>query len=515
MAPTSDRGLLARILQTPQLERVVPRLEAQVVHRLIEACGLEDSASLVALLTPQQLTGVFDFDLWNAAHPGADDRFDATRFARWLEVIVESGVAAGAAKLADMDAGLITAAFAQHVFVFDLAALPATGGRPRPNAEIGGYLVVPKGGDAWDALVEVLSALDANHQACFHRVMQGCRRLSNSAPEIDGLHALLGADAQTMFDLAASRDERREQSGYLSAPQARAFLTMSRQLRRDGDPPPGVHAIARAYFREIATPAPAAPQPAPGQASVEAGAAAVVELLVDAGVLPRPPRALLEAADAGSSRLSHIRAQLTGAAARGPESFATRNGELAFLANAVVAGGSVQGRAFTPEEASEAVLSTCNLGLENWPASWPAPDDYVAEHGLIGVFQFGWSVLHQDVSLYAAEQLVAVLAKLRVGDRETQAALTGLRREMAKQWKAGTPWRARRSLEVIAMLDMPAWAALLALCDECPVLAAATAASLGSGVRQVSATAFEFISENRQIASVRAFMTALPETLRG
>ena len=512
MAPTSDRGLLARILQTPQLERVVPRLEPHVVHRLIEACGLEDSASLVALLTPQQLTRVFDFDLWNAAHPGADDRFDATRFARWVEVIAESGVAAGAAKLADMDAGLVTAAFAHHLFVFDPATLPKAGGRP--SAEIGGYLVVAKGRDAWDAMVDVLSALDANHQACFHRVMQGCRRLSNSAPEIDGLDRLLGADAQTMFDLAASRDERREQSGYLSAPQARAFLTMSRQLRRDGDPPTGAHAIARAYFREIATPAPPEPQPAPGQASVEAEAAAMVDLLVDAGVLPRPPRALLEAGDAGSSRLSHIRGLLAGVAARDPESFSTRNGELAFLANAIVAGGSVQGRAFTPEEASEAALSTCNLGLENWPASWPAPDEYVAEHGLIGVFQFGWSVLHQDVSLYAAEQLVAVLAKLRVGDRETQAALTGLRREMAKQVKAGTPWRARRYLEVIAILDMPAWAALLALCDECPVLAAAAAASLGSGVRQVSATAFEFISENRQIASVRAFMTALPETLR-
>ena len=37
----------------------------------------------------------------------------------------------------------------------------------------------------------------------------------------------------------------------------------------------------------------------------------------------------------------------------------------------------------------------------------------------------------------------------------------------------------------------------------------------GSRTRAVSASAFEFISENSQIASVREFMQSLPETLRG
>jgi len=85
---------------------------------------------------------------------------------------------------------------------------------------------------------------------------------------------------------------------------------------------------------------------------------------------------------------------------------------------------------------------------------------------------------------------------------------------MTKHWKAGAPWRARDARDVVATLDMPAWAALLGLIDECPVMHAAVAASRGSGTLAVSASAFEFISENSEIASVQKFMQLLPDTLR-
>jgi len=116
--------------------------------------------------------------------------------------------------------------------------------------------------------------------------------------------------------------------------------------------------------------------------------------------------------------------------------------------------------------------------------------------------------------MYAAEQLIRVLTRLRCEDRETQKGLNALRVEMKRQWLAGTPWHAREALDVIAILDMPAWAALLGLIDECPVLHAGIGASRSSGTRAVSASAFEFISQNSQIVSVREFMQSLPETLR-
>jgi hypothetical protein len=115
--------------------------------------------------------------------------------------------------------------------------------------------------------------------------------------------------------------------------------------------------------------------------------------------------------------------------------------------------------------------------------------------------------------MYAAEQLIAVLARMRTDDREVQAELDALRIKMAKHWQAGAPWRARDALDVIAILDMPAWVALLALIDECPALHACVGASQIPGTLSVSVSDFEFISENSQIVSVREFMQSLPETL--
>src|SRR5262249_41511880 len=155
-------------------------------------------------------------------------------------------------------------------------------------------------------------------------------------------------------------------------------------------------------------------------------------------------------------------------------------------------GCSVQARPFTAQEASEAAMAVCNLGLENWPPHWlPAnatalPDSFLVGHDLVSVFQVGWAVLHEDVSTYAAEQLIGVLTSLRCDDREIQTGLDALRIEMARQLQAGTPWRARDALDVIAILDMPAWAILLALIDECPVLHSGIGALRGSLTRAVS-----------------------------
>ena len=60
----NSRGLLERLLKTPDLPTIVPRLEPEVLHRVIEACGLEDCAEFVALATPQQLARVLEADIW-------------------------------------------------------------------------------------------------------------------------------------------------------------------------------------------------------------------------------------------------------------------------------------------------------------------------------------------------------------------------------------------------------------------------------------------------------------------
>jgi uncharacterized protein DUF6178 len=532
----TPRPLLARILDTPHLAHVVPRLQPELLHRVIQHCGLEDCGELVALATAEQLTRVFDLDLWRSPQPGLEEQFDADRFGVWLEVLIESGAAFAAQRIAELDVDLVIAALGQHVRVFDPASLSPLTGTAADEAEIGGYVVLSRRTDSWDAIVELLLALDADHGEQFHRVMRGCRAMSNSDPEIDGLDDLLTEQAQVMFDLALDREQRRQHQGYLAPDQARAFLAMSRQLRLDQDAAPSASPTATAYFRAVNESFVSKPsdQSSPTERSDEplaradsaAAVAAVVDILFEAGVLPQRPRALLQGAGGPAPRLAQIQACLRVAGDRAPAAYSMRNEELAYLANAILAGCSIQARPFTPQEASDAAVAVCNLGLENWPPQWPPasapssadprlPDEFLISQDLVRVFQVGWTVLHQQVCLYAAERLVGVLNDLRCEDTEVQADLDALRTEMGRHWRDGAPWRARDALDVITILDMPTWAALLGLTGECPVIHAGLEASRRSAMRAVSASAFEFISENSQIALVREFMESLPERLSG
>src|SRR5690606_23627774 len=119
--------------------------------------------------------------------------------------------------------------------------------------------------------------------------------------------------------------------------------------------------------------------------------------------------------------------------------YSLRSEELVYLANTLVAGCSIQSRPFTPQEALDAAAAVCNLGIENWGIenwgieNWPArahsskaaatAGSFRVDHDLVSVFQVGWTVLYNDVCMFAAEQLLGVLRQLRCDDREIQAGL--------------------------------------------------------------------------------------------
>jgi hypothetical protein len=356
--------------------------------------------------------------------------------------------------------------------------------------------------------------------------MLGCRNLSNAGFEVDGLNDLLADGEQVMFDLAAGRERRRDAQGYVAPAQARAFLQSARQVRlAEGETPAG-SPIADAYFRAmdptppddaIADRALLALPPGPPAAETAAALAGVMHVLLDAGVLPQQPRALIAGTEQDTKRLALLDVHLQFALDAGETVYSRRTGELAFLANALAAGCAIQGRPFSPREASDAAAAVCNLGLENWPAAWrdgkPLTGRFPVAQDLIGVFQVGWTVLHTQVATYVAGRLIEVLQSLRCRDRDIQQGLDDLRRELTRQSRAGTPWLAREAMEVIMMLDTPAWVTLLGLIAECPVIPAAMNSSGASRVHAVSASAFEFIAENSQIAAVRDYMRSLPDVL--
>jgi hypothetical protein len=532
--PDSVEHQLARLLDAPFLDRVVPRLAPETLHRLVQSRGLEACGELVTCATPAQLTSLLDLDLWHRAQPGRDEEFDVERFGEWLEVLVDAGESVAARTVAALDEHLVIVGLCRYVRVLDPGTFEPTApsddetadrsemmnGDGSGNAlecEVGGYLVRARRTDAWDAIVALLVALEAGHDRCFHAVMQGCRRLSNSTPEIDGLDDLLTAPEQHLHDVAIERERRRSRQGYTTPSDARAFLHMARQPPQT---PFAVNPIAAAYFRAGEEEAGAAGAPSRGGGESDdipmsddthTPIEAVLALLAEAGMMPEQPRALLAAAgqDAGAAKLPILRRLMEFALHHDETAYLARSRELAFLANTLMAGCSIQSRPFTPGEASDAAASICNLGLD----MAPLPDAFLVDHDLVTAFEAGWSVLYHGVSLFAADRLVSALGVLRCADADIRRDLRALQRALAAQRDAGTPWRARGAADVLAMFDMTAWIGVLGLLDECPVLPAALAAVLEGRTSSVSPTAFEFISARTQIDDIRRFVNELPRVL--
>jgi hypothetical protein len=460
-------------LDTAQLARVVSRLAPETLHQLIRQRGLDECTDIIAAATPAQLASVLDLDLWRSARPGQDEGLDTDRFCEWLELLVDAGGTIAVQTVAAMDTHLVVAGLSRYVRVFDPAVMVTTvDGEPLdldpdahqgPEREVGGYLVRGNSFDGWDAIVAVLTALDADDPDRFHAVMRECRRLSNSAPEVDGLDDLLTEPEQLVHDLATERENRRSLQGYSTPAESRAFLLTARR------------------------------QPRPRVANTPASSVRTL-------VIPH------------ASHVARIRALLEHVREKDDALFLTRSHELAFLANTLVAGCSIQSRAFTPPEASEAAVAICNLGIEHWPA---ASDTFLLDHDLVSVFEVGWSVLHEDVSMFVAKELLAALRDVRASDGDITKGLKVLRTELRKQVKAGTPWKARNALDVVAMLDLAAWTSVLGLLDECPSIAAALTATLDGRTGAVSATDFDFIATRSQLDKVREFMTRFPDIVGG
>src|SRR4051794_39242157 len=558
-ASIEDR--LARLLDTASLARVVPLLPPETLHQIIRHRGLEACGELVTSATPAQLASLLDLDLWPQAHPRRDEQFDVARFGEWLDVLVDTGSSVAARTVAALDTDLVIVGLSHYVRVFDPGTFEPTaqsddepmdrdalmrgdsmdvddtmdggpthashapGGSSGDGVEchVGGYIIRAQRSDAWDAIVALLVALEAEHDDCFHAVMQGCRRLSNSRPESDDLDDLLLAPQQHLHDAAIEREFRRSHQGHATPADARAFLQMARQPKHT---PPGapvteghkVNPIVAAYFRAadealeskesaqtpggMLTSSTTSRSTSSRSTNVQAETTVVPEsleavfaLLTEAGMMPERPRALLEApgTDRQAARLTRVRRLMEYVRDTDEAAYLARSRELAFAANTLLAGCSVQSRPFTPQEASDAAASTCNLGLEYWPARWPGvtsrngssprardtaaaaprdgspPDSFLVDHDLVTAFEVGWSVLYQEVSLFVAKELIATLDDLHSIDRETRRGLVALRRALVKQRDAGTPWLARGAADVLAMCDATAWISVLGLLDECPV----------------------------------------------
>jgi hypothetical protein len=520
---------LARLLDSPLLARIVPSLAPETLHQVIRYRGLDACAELVSAASPAQLVSLLDLDLWHHEQPGCDDQFDADRFGEWIEALVEAGEPLAARTVAALDEHLVIAGLSRYLRVFDRGTFEPTAASDDEQVdrhslmnsgtsagilecEVGGYLIRSRRDDAWDAIVALLVTLDADHNRCFHAVMRGCRAMSSSMPEIDGLDDLLPAPEQHLHDAALERERRLSGRGYATAADARAFLEMARHTASNVMNP-----IAAAYFRAAEGEADSTTErESPGVSGASASLDGVIGVLVEAGMTQGSPRGLLGAADedARVTKVPLLRRLMAVVLNRDETAYLARSRELAFLTNTLLAGCSIQSRAFTPGEASEAAASICNLGLESWSAA-SGFDGLLLDRDLVSAFEAGWSILYRNVSLFAADRLIETLADLHCVDAEIERDLHALRRSLVAQREAGRPWLARDAAEVLATLDMPAWIGVLGLLDECPILPATLTAIVERQTESVSPTAFEFFSTKAQFGTIRVFMRALPGLLAG
>ncbi|HTE55206.1 MAG TPA: DUF6178 family protein [Kofleriaceae bacterium] len=456
-SPAQPRHLLHRILDDARLVESVHALEPRALARLIRRVGLEDAGELISLATTEQLTEVFDDDLWRSPRPGVDESFDAVRFALWLEVMVEAGEAFAARRVSELDEDLISLALHRLVLVIDidrLAVEMADRGEDDeaeqlekalescPYEELGQYRVIARRHDGWDAIVSVLLALDREQHDFLERLLE--RLAYVSAASIDdggGLIEVLTAEETLAVDAAAAREDRRSGEGYVAPSAAASFLA----LAREGGPGAPASAptsavedpITRAYFREYR------PRPVAAPAAATAAAARLVDVLREAGVVDaaRPLLGGGEArgdvrgdlgghGDGDPDSLSGADAfhdMLADLAERDPEAHEQRMRELHYLANVLVAGCSLDGRRFRPVEAAEAVVATCNLGLEHLRGAGPgdrAPADRGAADraSAVALFRAGWHILHRDVVEPARR---ARVTSTEPGARAVLAALAG------------------------------------------------------------------------------------------
>ena len=375
-----SRKLLQRILEEPELVRVVQSLPPRALLSLIDRIGLEDAGEIVALATVPQLERMFDEDLWRSSGPSADERFEPRRFVLWLEVMLEAGEAVLADKLAELPEDLLALAFSELVLVIDLDEVTLSAIDEElekvleegPYLEVGPHRAIARRPDGFDAVSAALTALDERHPDVLGRLLERLARADSEWIRYNGgLYEVLTAKEMMEADAAGDREERRAGAGHVAPASARAFLQLPAAAVETILSEPR-DAITRAYFREYRDEdfdAPAAAAPSwvnelAGEASSRSSNA---------------PLRLGGDAPTQETLLERTLAELA------PDVRAERLRELAYLANVLLAGDARRRR---PLEAAKEVLAVCNAGLVR-AARARRPVDILASTGCEKLFRVG------------------------------------------------------------------------------------------------------------------------------
>jgi hypothetical protein len=360
----------------------VRALPAQALGLVVAEVGVEDSAEIVALATTEQLTHLFDEDVFD------DERVDPERFGLWLEVLLEAGDAFAADRVVALPEDLVYAAVSDYVRVFDLDALAMeieeredlTSANDLLESarteELLGRLLVARRDDGWDAMWSTLLAVAERHGDYAERLLTRLCDATMDRVAEDGLSEVLSSEEMLAENAAADREERRAKAGYVSPSDARAFLKLARE---GGGDPDARDAITAAWFRRLA-PTPT-PTPTPGLD---------LELVLERAGLGDHARPALASASGSSDPVTRLRKAMGDLATRAPELHDERLEELSFLANVLSADASMGERPRRSVEAVEEALSVCAAALVGRSTSRDTDVEVLEERSLDLLFREGF-----------------------------------------------------------------------------------------------------------------------------
>ncbi|MBA3028837.1 MAG: hypothetical protein FP816_08500 [Desulfobacteraceae bacterium] len=529
--------LLNHILDQPELPAMIRSLDAGVLTKVIHHIGLEDSGEIVSLATADQLKAIFDQDLWQSNGPGKAEALDAARFGLWLEILMESGPEFAARKVMEMDETLVILGLCRLVLVEDRFAparsmkddAPSDDEEPLNRAWDGSlkqsfdnYLVTAKNHSRWDAVCALLAELNERDDEKLSRLLENCCRISGEQMEDNnGLLNVLSAEEMLEEDLAEEREARRENKGFVTPASAALFLARSRatpmnKILGTKTPDPAT----RAYFAAGETPSVQATKFQPDKEpplkndseALDLKAISFLQTLQAAEVLPASIQKQLGFEGTKSQDLDLPLTKAMRWINHTDSSLYSRLlMELSYLSNTLISGCGFKGRSFDPKEAAEGVLSVCNLGADfvlgdqsrseesslNDP--WPV---LLKKYHLVKLFQVGWKILLDHVSLYTAEVLLGFLVRLK--DKPLEPWVRSETISMARVLKScilsGHPWRFNPKTDgLLTVLDGQTTMALKDLLEEYPTLSVCICSK---GAHPVS----PYISSKAHIRTLRKYL---------
>jgi hypothetical protein len=395
---------LRAVLDDPSLPALIQSLPARDLAQLCARVGIGDAAQIMALAPVGRLVQALEASVWKTPRPGVPEVFDARELIDWIRTWLDIGEMFTAQRLAAVPdetlmlylsqlANVSTTpmwGFERSTEIEDLDRIYAPS---HDETAYGPYIVSARQLDDWEPLRDSLDAMWADApERLSALLMQLVGDESMAAPQRN-------RDSSNQ-DFVAQRDRTREQCGYVTANGARAFLAQAHSAFDDLAAQCEYDLETRRYLSgladddataEASDTRTEADDKAPAAVPDEVPLMALQTALEDAGLLePRAERVLLRH-EAPTRQLAVV-TLLQALAAADAVQFDARAREVAYLGSVLIAGIAVDGSPFNPAQARDAVMATCNLGLETLRSRG---EQVRIDHepGLVRLFLVGFSVL--------------------------------------------------------------------------------------------------------------------------